>query len=203
MKKIDGSHHDVTLSPHERTVVRLWVETGVTYPGTYAALGTGMVRVATPHKDLYPRCSGCHRHDKRRRTVRFRTHEELLYNLSRPVKSLILLAPLARAAGGFGICKPKPGPKAPAPTDAVFPTTADPHYKKLEGTIQAAAGQLARIKRFDMDGFRPNTHYIREMTRYGALPAALRPDEPIDVYAADQAYWRLFWYRPTRPPDGP
>jgi len=203
MKKIHGSHHKVSLTSHERTVVRLWIDTGVTYPGTYAALGTGMVRVATPHTDLYARCAGCHPHDQRRRTVRFPIHEELLYNLSRPDKSLILLAPLARTAGGLGICRPKPGPKAPAPADPVFPTTADPHYKKLLAAIQAAARQLARVKRFDMEGFRPNPHYIREMARYRALPATLRPDQPIDVYAADQAYWRLFWYRPTRLANGP
>jgi hypothetical protein len=46
--------------------------------------------------------------------------------------------------------------------------------------------------------FRPNEHYIREMKRYGILPAALNPaTDPIDVYETDQAYWRSFWHRPA------
>jgi hypothetical protein len=45
-----------------------------------------------------------------------------------------------------------------------------------------------------MPGFVPNEHYVREMKRYGVLPASLDPNaRPIDVYATDEAYWRLFW----------
>ena len=43
MTLIDGSHHDAKASEHERRMIRLWIETGATYPGTYAALGTGMI----------------------------------------------------------------------------------------------------------------------------------------------------------------
>ncbi|MDR2469090.1 MAG: hypothetical protein LBD27_01235, partial [Tannerella sp.] len=39
----DGSHHNAKLSECEQAVIRLWCETGATYPGTYAALGCGMV----------------------------------------------------------------------------------------------------------------------------------------------------------------
>ena len=39
----DGSHHDARPSRQEQTIVRLWIETGAAYPGTYAALGCGMV----------------------------------------------------------------------------------------------------------------------------------------------------------------
>jgi len=56
---------------------------------------------------------------------------------------------------------------------------------------------LAEQKRFDMPGFRPNRHYIREMQRFGFLPQTLGADEPIDVYATDRAYWQSFWYNPT------
>jgi hypothetical protein len=43
----------------------------------------------------------------------------------------------------------------------------------------------------------PSSNYVREMQRYGVLP----PDfdlatDPIDAYATDQAYWRLFWHGP-------
>jgi hypothetical protein len=48
-----------------------------------------------------------------------------------------------------------------------------------------------------MPGFRPNRHYIREMQRFGFLPKDLGPDDPIDHYATDQAYWASFWWRPA------
>jgi len=44
---------------------------------------------------------------------------------------------------------------------------------------------------------RPSPLYIREMKRYGILPADFRSDrDPIDAYATDQAYWRSFWLEP-------
>ena len=43
----------------------------------------------------------------------------------------------------------------------------------------------------------PSGQYIREMQRYGILPADFDPAaDPIDVYATDEAYWRSFWHRP-------
>ncbi|MCX6996633.1 MAG: hypothetical protein NTV49_06010, partial [Kiritimatiellaeota bacterium] len=43
LKKLDGGHHGVKITPRERDTVRLWLDTGAPYPGTYAALGTGMI----------------------------------------------------------------------------------------------------------------------------------------------------------------
>ena len=43
MEKIDGSHYDVSLSPQESRIVRLWIDTGAQYAGTYAAYGTGQI----------------------------------------------------------------------------------------------------------------------------------------------------------------
>jgi len=62
--------------------------------------------------------------------------------------------------------------------------------------LQAAKVKLDEIKRFDMPGFRPNEHYIREMQRYGILPVDLAPDATVDPYATDQAYWKSLWHRP-------
>ena len=67
-------------------------------------------------------------------------------------------------------------------------------------SIQAAMTELDRIKRFDMPGFKPNEHYVREMKQYGVLPESFQLDrDPIDVYATDEAYWRSFWHRPGHP----
>jgi hypothetical protein len=42
MKYIDGSHHNVKLDPHDRKMVRLWMDSGAIYAGTLAAEGCGM-----------------------------------------------------------------------------------------------------------------------------------------------------------------
>ena len=36
MQKIDGSHYDVELTQHEYDMVRLWIESGGIFTGTYA-----------------------------------------------------------------------------------------------------------------------------------------------------------------------
>lgn len=43
----------------------------------------------------------------------------------------------------------------------------------------------------------PSPLYVREMQRYGILPAGFDPGtDPFDPYATDEAYWRMFWYQP-------
>ena len=115
---------------------------------------------------------------------RSRTPQSLC-NLTRPEKSLLLRAPLAGTAGGLGLCEPP-----------VFAGTEDADYREILGAVTAAARRHRQTKRFDMPGFRPNDYYIRQMQRFGVLPEKLKPDEPIDVYATDQAYWKSFWYDP-------
>jgi hypothetical protein len=41
----------------------------------------------------------------------------------------------------------------------------------------------------------PSPNYVREMKRYGILPADFDPTtDPFDAYATDEAYWRSFWH---------
>jgi hypothetical protein len=234
MKKVDGSHYGVKLSDHERKMLRLWIETGAAYPGTYAALGTGMLgeyrHNALQHPDLQwastkaaievmnRRCATCHgkgvapplpqsaTDDKGKppwEPLRKDDHREwlsrhLVYNLSRPEKSLLLLAPLAKEAGGYGVCGGRA--KLPlsqsvrqephSPVVDVFPNTNDADYQTLLASIRDAKKYLDDVKRFDMPGFRPNESYAREMRRYGI-------GEVTDPYAADRAYWASFWHKPS------
>jgi len=241
MKKIGGGHHDVKLSPRERKTVRLWLDSGAQYPGTYAAYGTGQVggcwgvnRPVRVMADKWPstppareaiqrRCGPCHRPQQlpyhvtalvatdhgdmlswTRPLSRFSRHR--VFNLTRPEKSLVLLAPLARKAGGYaaGKATPKPvrenrtRPPKPVVHAVVFADTRDPDYRKILAHLQAAKAKLDEIKRFDMPGFRPSPHYVREMQRYGVLPPRLRDDAAIDVYRTDDAYWRSLWHRPAQ-----
>jgi hypothetical protein len=64
------------------------------------------------------------------------------------------------------------------------------------GTYAALGGMEGP---YHVPAFRPNKHYVREMQRYGVLPANFDlATDPIDVYAVDQAYWRSLWYQPAR-----
>jgi hypothetical protein len=123
---------------------------------------------------------------------RTRLSRHILYNLTRPEKSSLLLAPLAKEAGGYGICG-----AAGTTTTAVFAGTDDPDYRLLLDCVLAAQRALDGMKRFGMPGFLPGPEYVREMVRYGIFPRV--PDTPVDVYAADRAYWESHWYRPAGP----
>jgi len=224
MKLIDGLHYDARLTERERTIIRLWIETGATYPGTYAALGSGMYVVELPQDVVRRRCAECHtamkpsyRNVKKgafyyqfghreppqplftsiqdiiliRHLAYFQPGESRLYqaycNLSRPDKSLFLRAPLAKEAGGLGLCG-----------KAVFASADDTDYQAIRAAIESAAGQLAEKKRFGMSGFVPNRFYIQEMQNFGILPQPLPPGHEIDVYATDQAYWESCRCRPPK-----
>jgi hypothetical protein len=221
MKLLDGSHYDVRLTPHEQDMIRYWIESAAPYPGTYAALDTGMIggypksqldttdqqwpeSVAAANA-IQRRCTGCHDaslplprllSDDRGLVlsnpdmddVRIRYSRHLMFDLSRPEKSLILLAALAPDAGGLGLCS-KPV--------SVFADTGDPDYQAILALCREGQRRLDQMRRFDMPGFRPSAPYVREMRRFGILPDDLPANSPIDVYATDRAYWESLWWRPA------
>ncbi len=190
MTLLDGSHYKAKLSDAETRMVRLWIETSATYPGTYASLGCGYYHVHFPYGKLHKRCAGCH---DREVNNRGKKHMVLhfggrsihrpgsLCNLTQPEKSRMLRGPLAKEAGGLGACK-----------ETIFADKNDPLYKEMLASLHGAHNRLYEGKRFDMFGFRPNEHYIREMQRFGFLPKDLKPDDPIDIFAVDRAYWDSF-----------
>ena len=225
MKKVDGTHYDVRLSPREYDYVRLWIESGAPFTGTYAVFNHPEAAVATPLIVSKPvlgnpvepivqrRCLTCHGSvaDLGRRSKEQRDDQWIngkppallnmplycwnLYNLSRPADSMILRASLAKTAGGYEWCKTKDG--QPAPT---FRDSADPDYRAILGAIEAAKTRLESYGRPSMPGFRPGDYYVRWMKRFGVLPESFDLDKaPINVYETDAAYWRSLWYRP-RPP---
>ncbi len=145
-----------------------------------------------------------------------RTH--WLYNLDHPAKSVVLLAPLAKGAGGWGMCRNvrtasaefrPPGGKdagtkrkaADVPPDAkprpVFRDTSDPDYLGILAEVRKLSEELARNKRYDMPGFEPHPAYTREMKFFGILPADFKWGGPDEMYRTDKAYWRSLHYRPA------
>jgi hypothetical protein len=280
-------HHGVALSPAERQLIRLWVDSAAAYTGTYASLGCGAVEPAflnapktrtvevpdllknrkavkqvpveepaavVEAREAYRRrCAGCHARQiaipqEARSAHQIRDlagklgdvrkpapyggkmclaappgparefsyfervilpddpcrkfSEHVMFDLTAPEESSFLLAPLPKAAGGYASCRPvdpNDPNAAPGKWVAVFRDAADPDYAKLLGGVRHMKAKLDRIGRFDMPGFRPNEHYVREMKRYGVLSRSFDPNtSPIDVYATDQAYWRSLWWQSQR-----
>ncbi len=222
MRKLLERHHEVSPSPRELDMVRYWIESGATYPGTYGALGGGSIggyyaNTLTEVDAGWPetieaadaiarRCAECHtgdrvlpralsderdvsfwRPDWNDPRLRFARHR--LFNLTRPERSLMLLAPLSRDAGGFGLCTNADG-------GPVFVDTEDPDYGRILAMCAAGKSRLEEIKRFDMSGFRPPEPYLREMLRYGVLKEAPPEDAAVDTYALDAAYWESLWWTP-------
>ncbi|NQT83917.1 PD40 domain-containing protein [bacterium] len=225
MKKFDGSHYDAKATPHELDMIRYWIESGAPYPGTYAAVGSGMIggyhenrqdiselqwpSTVRATEAIKRRCAHCHdrflplpialSHDRRappRRGQPGYSPRHLVFNLTRPEKSLILLAPLSSKACGYALCKPRGRTGEPDKSMTVFANTNDTDYQTILSLCRGGKKRLDQIKRFDMPGFRPLPSYIREMKKYGILPENLAADAKIDVYAADRAYWRSLWWRP-------
>jgi hypothetical protein len=226
LKLVDGSHYNVVATPQQRTILRLWIDSGAAYPGTYAALGTGMIGAYAENQQvdtdfewaetkaaaevINRRCAECHEEPARllpralsdERGVSFwepqmgdprlNTSRHVVFNLSRPEKSLIVLAPLAETADGWGLCSdPKTKKKV-----TVFATREDPDYQKLLALCAAGRERLQQIKRFDMPGFTPRRDWVREMQRFGVLPVTMAG--PIDFYAAERKYWESLWYIPPQ-----
>lgn len=224
LKMLDGSHHGVQATADQKKLLRLWIESGAAYPGTYAALGTGMIggyaenqqvdtdaAWPTTHAGaevLTRRCAPCHDAPGRllpnslsdERGVSFwqpqmgdprlNTSRHIVFNLTRPQNSILLLAPLAQSAGGWGLCRDLERSE-PA---QVFATTDDADYRTLLAMCVAGQEHLQRVKRFDMPGFTPRKDWVREMQRYGILDACDPLErECLDVYAVEQRYWQSLW----------
>ncbi len=224
LKMLDGSHYNVKASRHEKRMMRLWIEVGAPYPGTYAALGGGSIggyqenkQVHTDYdwpethaadKTISNRCTGCH---KGKLTLpkalsdenglsfwkpsmddpRLMRSRHIVFNLSRPELSLMLLAPLSKDAGGFGICgKAQNG-------QPVFKGRDDPGYQNILNLCVKGKGYLENITRFDMPDFKPRKPYLRELQRYGVLAKNFdiesTDNASVDTYKLDQDYWRSLW----------
>jgi len=223
LKMLDGSHYGVKATEHEKRMLRLWIEVGAPYPGTYAALGCGSIggyqqnslintdfnwpTTKAGAEVIQRRCASCHqKNDTLPKSMsdergisfwRFNINDErlqfsrhIMFNLSRPEKSLLVLAPLAEKSGGFALCRDAQDKPA-----LVFADTADPDYRTLVAMATAGKENLATVKRFDMPGFRARPQYLREMKRYGVLSADHPDDAEIDLYSLDQKYWKSLWYR--------
>lgn len=226
LKKADGTHYDSKLSPQEWRTLWMWIESGATYAGSYSVLRNPPQRdvaaralgevLGGKNEILQRRCGNCHKANtetampyhrdfskasaeaRSKRPTGFferiiyendpigRRSPVILVNFTRPEFSPLLLGPLAKAAGGFGSC------------GDVFKDKNDPDYKQLLEAAQKSKAIFEAVPPYGAPGFKPNREYVREMKKYGILPASFDiVKDPIDVFATDQAYWRSFWHTPS------
>ena len=219
-KMICEEHGGAKFTDAEKKLVRFWLEAGAPYAGTYAANGTGLIgwfyRNVNTHNDkdwpetaamkeaIARRCDGCHTPTDVEKNLPHTMSEDRedvhqyeryikrvdYYNLSRPEKSKILRAPLAKDQGGLEKCveTTPDGTKR-----AVFASTDDPDYQTvLAGVRRGREYILNESNRWTMKPFVANPAYIREMKRYGVLPEDFDEKTPIDPYEVDRKYWKLF-----------
>jgi len=222
MKYLDASHYNVAVSPREIAIVRLWIDSGATYSGTYAALGSGVFPVDYPDETISRRCGTCHKTSEKPDRNFKEGAQYFQFGKQKPPQPLlddpndIILvrhlayfqfgeAPLYQALCNLDHPAQSLFLRAPLAKSAgglercgqpVFADAQDPDYQEILGAIEAAGTRLRAEKRFDMPGFRPNRFYIREMQFFGILPDPLPADVPIDAYDTDQRYWRSFLYSP-------
>ncbi len=224
MKKIDGEHHEVKVTDHERDMIRYWIEAGASYPGTYAAIGSGMIGHAVnpgagskahieTSDQQWPsskaaaeavnrRCGSCHgkglvlpRYLSENRG-RGRFSRGYVYDLTQPEKSTILMGPLSKDVGGYGRCRVRNEKGKLAGPATVFKNTEDPDYQKILAMCKDGRKHIEKITRFDMAQFRPIMPYVREMKRFGVLPGDWEMGDLLDPYATDRAYWESMWWKP-------
>lgn len=220
-QKIENKHNGVNLTDHEKNMVRYWIESGAAYPGTYAALGGGMIGHYYENKQVdvdweWPtskkgrevierRCDGCHNKGRPLPVLLGDDHRagpwekqpptisrHIAFNLSRPEKSLMLLAPLAKASGGYARCIDKKTGKA------IFADKTDPGYKALLAMNHAGKKFIEKQTRFDMPNFKPPDGYVIEMKRYGILNEDVKLNSVMDAYVVDRYYWESLWHKPVK-----
>jgi hypothetical protein len=217
-KYCQNGHYGVELSEHEKTLVRLWIETGATYLGTYAGLGSGMLggyavnmldrqdleweKTKTMQKALQENCCSCHTKETQ---LPLSVSDEIRHtwwvypndpNDSRRKYSRHLF---------FDLTKPEQSALLLAPmakSDGGYESCGkavlkkgDENYNKILAGIERAKLQLDTIKRFDMPDFQPRQEYIREMKKFGILPPEHNPATTVNPYELEQNYWRSLWYR--------
>ena len=196
LRYLEPEHHGVNLTQEEKNIIRLWIDTSATYPGTYASLRSGVYWPIINCVPLVQRCGECHASQATRDgTVQpwegwhFPGHHGTwggtIVNVSNPERSFLLRASLAKEAGGLGIC-----------SRIVFESTDDPLYQEVLRSIERTHQQFMEGKRFGMPGFRPNSDYIREMQRYGFVRRDLGAYELFDYYEAERQYFDAFYFDP-------
>ncbi len=206
LEKLEPSHHGVKTDAREKLVTRLWIDSGAPYPGTYAALGSGMIggyernRQLIENDGAWPetgaaaevitrRCAECHRDHPLPRSL----SDEIGFSFWMPDlgdgrirRNRHIVFNLTDPAKSLMLRAPLAksagghgtcrGNGKARGEGAVFTGKDDPDHLKLLAHIEAGKRKLDQIKRFDMPGFRPRPEWVDEMKRCGVLAPDFNAD---------------------------
>ncbi len=198
---IQAGHGKATLTQAEKNLLRCWIDSGAYYAGTWAAMspkereGVGATdeesrwTVRMDADVLQRRCDGCHGPPRKRFGRKILDNEA--FDLAEPLKSQLLRAPLARSAGGLGLCRDKKTTQRGE--GAVFASKDDADYRTLRDEVVAVCRELKPENAWWTGEFVGHPTYVREMKRYGALPRDFEYGTVFDPYAVDDRYHKLFY----------
>jgi hypothetical protein len=203
---LKAGHKKVRLSEGEMKTIRLWIEASSHYAGTYAALGSAKNDELVMDFDrdvLKKRCYRCHLDERALRKIAAgkTAHwlrgrgEGYTVNISNPLTSLLLLAPLSKDDGGLGLCRDKTTRREDrhrkAPRIDIFADRNDPDYQQLEKVLTAyGRAQMVNPRQWGTPAWQPPDYYIGEMKRYGVLPDNWQATDKTDWFEIDKRYYR-------------
>ncbi len=208
VKTLMEGHNDVELTDREMRLIKLWLDSGTPFAGSYAALGSASrdnkIKLDAQTKAVVEaRCGQCHKGawwEKPGFLEGEIRHAGRRFNMSRPEKSMVLLAPLAESAGGLGLCHTGEE-NAEVPEAPAFESKNDPAYQTLLAFVRKVREQYGPPRWFQ-NGFKPRPYYVREMKRFGALDEDFDPSrEALDPYATDRRYFRNIYRKGPGPVD--
>jgi hypothetical protein len=152
IQALRSTHKDrVSLPPEDFCRIVTWIDCNAPYYGTYTyshVNTTGGRGIFDAHRgaldDIYKRrCQSCHGS----------AVDTFMFRVALPEieKSRSLLAPLAKAAGGYQNCRVKDNDASPP----VFADTSDPDYQLLLGILAKIRSEAETLPRADMHEDRP------------------------------------------------
>jgi len=152
IQALRSTHKDrVNLPPEDFRRIVTWIDCNASYYGTYTYSHintTGGRGIFDAHRgplnDIYKRrCQSCHGS----------ASEGIVCRVALPEieKTRSLLAPLAKAAGGYQNCQAKGNAASPP----VFADTSDPDYRSLFGILAKIRSEAEALPRADMRHDRP------------------------------------------------
>jgi hypothetical protein len=196
VRMLQEGHGKVKLAESELETIRLWIDSGAVYAGTYGALSPWVMENEIDRSVLEKRCYSCHvktRREGRTPEWPFKVNEYRQFNMTKPEKSGFLMIPLAGSAGGRATST-DPTKSSTGNHYIVFEGKDDPDYRALVQDVKDYIASLEEQRWYGTPNWQPNRHYIREMKRYGVLPREFDPaTRDVDAFELDRKYYDLFY----------
>jgi hypothetical protein len=215
LRKMEGGHHEVKVSPAEWMTVWAWLEASAPFCGTYGGLrneadqkwqagafqSKGMPVIGR-------RCRSCHSQDgtappipsvydwreRRKQSGQKGAPHERRVIENDPMGLFSWEVLLNASRPGMSGLLLAPLSRAAGGWEScggIFTSTNDPDYQQLLGALKNFQQEWSKSPRFGSPDFHANSQYVREMIRFGVLPEGTDP-KTVDPYVTDRSYWDLF-----------